>query len=158
PGEQLGPLPVVERAMEAADGMVVRGRAAMLDGGRRAGRQHLHVLLEGDALVEHAAEGEVETGPVGIDMSEAAGDGAVASGPATDGVLRDAADLLMEVAEALPGHRRLEGRRQDAARDGMLAVVRRADEAIAPGAGCARAMRVLVVGVGIGHAAVVGAD
>ena len=35
----------------------------------------------------------------------------------------------------------------------MLAVVRRADELVAPGAGGARAMGVLVVGAGIGNAA-----
>ena len=51
----------------------------------------------------------------------------------------------MEVPEALPGHRGLEGRAQNAARHGMLAVVRRADELVAPGAGGAGAMGVLVV-------------
>src|SRR4030095_16414039 len=51
-GKQLGPLLVVERPVEAADGMVVSGRTAMLDGGCRAGRQHLHELVEHDPLVE----------------------------------------------------------------------------------------------------------
>ena len=65
----------------------------------------------------------------------------------------------MEVADALPGHRGLEGRGEDAARHGMLAVVRRADELVAPGAGGAasdgrsrRRRR------GVGHAAMVAAD
>src|SRR5512139_1947579 len=77
-GEQLGPLLVVERAMEAADGMMVRGRAAMLDRGRRAGRQHFHELSERRPFVQDAAEGEVEAGAVGIDVGETAGDGALA--------------------------------------------------------------------------------
>src|SRR5262249_52044 len=144
-GEQLGPLLVVERPVEAADGMMMRGRAALLNGGRRAGRQHLHELIERDALVQHAAEGEVEAGAVGIDVGEPAGDGAVAPRGAFDGVLGEPDDLLMEVAHALPGHRGLEGRGENAARHRVLAVVRRTDEAVAPGAGRARAMRILVV-------------
>src|SRR5262245_62773514 len=142
-GEQLGPLLVVERPVEAADGMMMRGRAALLDGGRRAGRQHLHELIERDALVQHAAEGEVEARAVGIDVGETAGDGAVAPGDAFDGVLGEPDDLLMEVAHALPGHRGLESGGENAARHGVLAVVRRTDEAIAPGPGRARAMCIL---------------
>src|SRR4029453_4452705 len=80
-GEQLGPLLVVERAMEAADGVMMRGRAAMLDRRRRAGRQHFHELIERHPLVQDAAEGEVEAGPVGIDVGEAAGGGGGAGGP-----------------------------------------------------------------------------
>src|SRR5216684_8161458 len=131
-GEQLGPLLVVERPVETADGVMVRGRAAMLDGGRRAGRQHLHELLQRDPLVEDAAEGEIEAGPVGIDVGEAAGDRAVAARDALDRVAGNPGDLLMEVADALPSHRRLEGRAEDAARGRVLAVVRRADELVAP--------------------------
>src|SRR5262249_55894169 len=147
-GEQLGPLLVVERPMEAADRVMMGGRAAMLHGGGGAGRQHPHELVRRDAPVQSAAEGEVEAGPDGIDVGETAGHRAVASSDTPDRVLRDLRDLLMEVAHALPGHRRLEGRGEDAARHRMLAVVRRADELVAPGAGGAAAMGVLVVGTG----------
>src|SRR5205809_4822035 len=80
PGKQLGPLLVVERSVEAADGMVVGGRTAMLDGGCRAGRQHFHELVEHDPLVEQASEGEVETRAVGIDVGGTASGGAFAPG------------------------------------------------------------------------------
>src|SRR6187200_1079673 len=50
--KQFGPLPVVEGAVEAADRMVMRGRAAVLDGGGGAGRQDRHELVEHDPLVE----------------------------------------------------------------------------------------------------------
>ena len=130
----------------------------MLDGGRRAGRQHLHELIERDALVQDAAEGEIEAGAVGIDVGEAAGDGAFAACDALDRVPGDLRDLPVEVGDTLPGHRRLEGRGEDAARHRVLAVVWGPDELVAPGAGCARAMGVLVVGAGLGHAAVAGAD
>jgi len=64
-------LPVIERPVEAADGVMVGGGAAMLHRGRRAGRQHRHELVEHDPLVEKAADREVEAGAVGIDMGEA---------------------------------------------------------------------------------------
>src|SRR5216684_4961231 len=107
-GEQLGPLLVIKWPVEAADGVVVGSRAALLDGSRRAGRQHLHELLQRDPLVEDATEGEIEAGPVGIDVGEAAGDRAVASRHALDRVMGDPGDLVVEVAGALPGHGRLE--------------------------------------------------
>src|SRR5688572_26918926 len=91
-------------------------------------------------------------------MGEAAGDGALTASHALDRVVGDLRDLLMEVAAAVPGHRSLEGRGEDAARHRVLAVVRRADELVAPGAGRPRTMGVLVVGAGLGHAAVAGAD
>src|SRR5262245_58779651 len=109
--------------MEAADGMVMGCRAAVLDGSGGAGLQHVHELLELAPLVQNAAKGEVEAGPVGIDVGEAASHGAVASGYPLDGVAGDPRDLLVEVAHALPGHRSLEGRGQDATGDGVLAVV-----------------------------------
>ena len=58
------------RPVEAADGMVMRGRAAMLDGRGRAGAQHFHELVQCLGLVEDAAEGEIEAGPVGIDVGK----------------------------------------------------------------------------------------
>src|SRR5260370_21482784 len=86
---------------------MVRGRAAMLDGGRRAGRQHLHELLQRDPLVEDAAEGEIEAGPVGIDVGEAAGDRAVAAPDVPDRVAGNPCELLMEVAAPPPSPRPL---------------------------------------------------
>ena len=138
---------------------MVRGRAAMLHRCRGAGRQHFHELFQRLRLVEDPAEGEIAARPVGIDVGEAAGDGALAAGHALDRVLGDLGDLLMEVAEALPGHRRLEGRAENPARHGMLAVVRCADELVAPGAGSARAMGVLVIAAArVSHAAMIAAD
>src|SRR5258708_33699486 len=72
-GEQLGPLLVIKWPVEAADRVMMRGRAAVLDGGRRAARQHRHELIERRALVQNAAEGEVEAGPVGVEVGGAAG-------------------------------------------------------------------------------------
>src|SRR5258706_13445430 len=58
-GEQFGPLLVVERPVEAADGVVMRGRAALRHGGGGAGQKRVHELLKLRSLVEDAAEAEV---------------------------------------------------------------------------------------------------
>src|SRR5580704_6929389 len=121
--------------MEPADRMMVRRRAAMLDGRGRARRQHLHELVEHDRLVEEATKREVEAGTVGIDMGEAAGDGTLAAGYLPDGILGDLHDLGVEIAETLPCHRGLERRGKDSARHRVLAVMGRANEFVAPGAG-----------------------
>src|SRR4029077_17557976 len=105
---------VVERAVEAADGVMMRSGAAMRDGRGRTRRQHIHGLLEQIALVADATEGQVGAPTIRIDMGEATGHGAVAAGDTLQRVARDSRDLAVEIAEAIPRHRGLEGRRQNA--------------------------------------------
>src|SRR4029077_4511422 len=106
---------------------------------------HLHELLEHDPLVEEAAKREVEAGTVWIDMGEGAGAGSPAAGYLPDSIVGDLCDLGVEIAETLPCHRGLERRGKDSARDGVLAVMGRANELVAPGAGRTGAVRILVV-------------
>src|SRR5271163_890320 len=76
-GKKFRPLLVIKWPMEPAHGVMVGGRTAILDGCGRTGRQHLHELVEHHSLVKNAAKREVEAWPIWIDMSEAAGDGAL---------------------------------------------------------------------------------
>ena len=76
--------------------------------------------------------GEVGRGPVRIDVGEAAGHVAGTAGRLPDRALRRRLDAGVELFEAVPGDRGLEGVVQQAVGDQPLAVVGRADEGLAP--------------------------
>jgi hypothetical protein len=65
-GEEFRTLLVVEWTVEATDGVMVGGRSAVGHGRRGADAQYLRQLIELLRLVEDAAKGEVEAGPIRI--------------------------------------------------------------------------------------------
>src|SRR5689334_3501879 len=139
--------------------MVMRGCAAVLHGGRHAGCQYRRALIEHHALVEYATEREVKTRSIGIDMREAAGDGTFPACDLSYRITRHLHDRGMEVVEALPGHRGLEGGGQKSARDGLLGVIGSPDESVAPCTGRTRTVGILIFQRRlVGNAATVPAD
>ena len=139
-GEGGRALAVVPGAVVAADGVVVGDRAAGLDQRLGDGGLDLVPLLDLAAAHRRRQDGEVGRGAVGVDVGEAAADAGRA------GALgRHAADLgdrlarrlhhrRVELLEAVPGDRRLEGLREHAAGDEGVAQVRRQQKRPAPGA------------------------
>ena len=79
--------------------------------------------------------GEVGRGPVGVHVGEAAGHVPWPTGRILDCTLRRRPDAGVELLEAIPGDRGLEGVVQQAVGDQTLAVVGRTDEGLTPGIG-----------------------
>ena len=137
-GEGGRALAVVPGAVVAADRVVVGDRAAALD--QRLGDRGLDLVPLLDLSAAHGRRQHREVGrdAVGIDVGEAAAD------PRRTGTLdRRSADLRhrlprrrhharVELLEAVPGDRRLEGLRKHPAGDERVAQVRRQQERPAP--------------------------
>src|SRR5690349_3404198 len=139
--------------------MVMRGCPAVLHGGHHAGCQYRRALIKHHALVEHAAQSEVKTRPIGIDMRKAASDGAFSTCDLPYRITRYLHDRSMEVVEALPGHRRLEGGGQESARYSMFGVVGSPYEPVAPCTGSPGSVGILIFQRRyVGSAATVPAD
>ena len=101
-GEQVRPLAVVPAAMVAADGVVMRDRAAGVD--QRVARRGLDrpPLLEQRAVPAKRVEGEIRRRAVGIDVGEAAGDLALDAGRLQDRLLGRRLHGVVEAPRSAP--------------------------------------------------------
>src|SRR6516165_1538001 len=103
--------------------------------------------------------GEIWRRPIGIKMREAHGAGAFPAGDLADSAQRGLLDPRLEVHVALPRDAAFRGIAHHAARNGMLAQIRAAQELVAPVSGSASAMRILQrQRIAIPRAAMVPAD
>src|SRR3954454_173130 len=131
-GERLRPLAGVPTRVVAADGMVMRDRAAGGEDGLAGRRLDLVPLGELAAASRRIHDSEVRRRAVGIDVGEPAGHAAFAADRAHRG-LRRLGDLAHEAVQAIPGDRGLERLDEQTQQDQLLAHIRRAHERGSPG-------------------------
>src|SRR5579863_4398512 len=141
--EEWRDLLLVAGPVVAADGVVVRDRAAERDADL-VGRD-LDVAPAGERVLElavtsaHGRVGEVGRRAVGIDVGETAGDPGLVPADLADRPRRALAHRLVEALEAVPGYRGLESVADHAEPDREIPPVRHADECVPPLAGRALA-------------------